>query len=347
MKKISVLIAVRNEEQNILSCLNHLDKSIAKFYQKESQDNFEIEILVGDDNSEDKSAEIIKEFIQKNEKLNFTYFNIENENNLKGKVKVVSQLIDISEGETIILLDADIFVTQNWLKELLTNFYQNDAIKMLMGTTIPKLDSNTFQTLDWIFGQGVLAMFSTLGFPQTAMGNNLIFDKKIYQEIGGYQNIEFSVTEDLALFKAFGCWWGHQKRQDNFFTHLFSPNALAFTESEPTLKDWILQRHRWLVGAWQFSNSIKKVILLIYLFRALIFIGMLLSGQIYIVLSVVCLLAINFFLLLSFFVRLKLKISFSTLFQILFFSLSESILYFLVGIYFLTSKKVKWKGREF
>ena len=280
------------------------------------------------------------------------YFKIDKENNLKGKVSIVSQLIDISEGESIILVDADVFVTPNWLNELITNFYKNEQTKMVMGTTIPKVESHFFaklQMIDWLFGQGVLAIFSTLGFPQTAMGNNLMFDKKIYQNLGGYKKIEFSVTEDLALFKGFGNWWKYQKRQGNkhhFFTHLFNSDALAFTESEPTLKDWILQRHRWLTGAWQFSNFFKKSLLLLYLFRILFFIGIILSGNVYLIYLIFFLVGINFLLTLSFFIRLKLKVSFSILFQILVFCLVESFFYALVGIYFLTNKKVSWKGRE-
>lgn len=356
MKKISILIAVRNEEQIILSCLENLEVSINEFYKTEKNaTNFEIEILLGDDNdevTEDKSAEIIQEFIEINQNTNYTYFKIDkikeelNQNNLKGKASVIYQLINHSEGETIILLDADILVNQDWLKEAVKTYYQNDKIKMVMGTTIPsfnqKIFFTSFQAIDWILGQGILAIFSKLGFPQTAMGNNLIFDKKIYQELGGYEKIEFSVTEDVALFKAFQSYI-----KSPFFIHLFNSESLAFTEAEPTLKDWILQRHRWFSGAWQFSNFFMKTALLIYLFRVIFVLGIILNGNLYLILSIFIILGINFLLIISFFRQLKLKISFAILLQIFLFCLIESFLYFLVGIYFLKTKKVKWKGREF
>ncbi|PIY11677.1 MAG: hypothetical protein COZ18_03400 [Flexibacter sp. CG_4_10_14_3_um_filter_32_15] len=384
MKKISILIAVRNEEKIILSCLENLKQAIHEFYEEEkNKQNFEIEILLGDDNSDDKSAEIINNFIIKNQKLYVSYFKIEknndekiNKNNLKGKVNVIHQLISHSEGETIILLDADILVNQNWLKELVSNFYKNDKIKMAMGTTIPKTNKElsrpnrhqqhiNFQIIDWIFGQGILVIFSKLGFPQTAMGNNFIFDKSIYQEIGGYESIEFSVTEDVALFKAFQnhCrWWEHQQwheqncqtlqsvrqlKNNQFFLQLFNSKSLAFTEAEPTLRDWILQRHRWFCGAWQFSNFLKKTVLLAYLFRIIFFIGIILSRNFYLVFLVFVSLGINFLLIISFFIKLKLKIYFAILLQIFIFCLTESFFYMLVGIHFLKTKKVKWKGREF
>ncbi|AFM03661.1 glycosyl transferase [Bernardetia litoralis DSM 6794] len=411
MKKISILIAVRNEENIILLCLEKLKKAINFFYKiEENKTNFELEILIGDDNSNDKSSKIIKHFIEKNQDVKCKYYEII-QNNLKGKVNVIHQLINHSEGETIILLDADILVNQNWLQELVKTYYQNDKIKMVMGTTIPKNSSvvvdilakrdqqqffTTFQIIDWIFGQGVLAIFSKLGYPQTAMGNNLIFDKKIYQEIGGYEKIEFSVTEDVALFKAFqnylnGRWWGHQQRQKNncqifqsvrqlekqkktyhcsclhartinkkqFFIQLFNADSLAFTETEPTLKDWILQRHRWFCGAWQFSNFIKKGILIAYLFRIIFLLGIIiaiiLSGNLYLILSIFITLGVNFLLIILFFIKLKLKINLlpssvsppTTILQIIIFCLIEPFLYFLVGIHFLKTKKVKWKGREF
>ncbi|WP_338792980.1 glycosyltransferase [Bernardetia sp. MNP-M8] len=386
MKKISILIALRNEERIILSCLENLKRAINEFYQGEkNKNNFEIEILLGDDNSDDKSAEIINEFIKKNQNTNYTYFKIDkvlnkiNQNNLKGKVNVIHQLINQSEGETLILLDADILVNQNWLQELIKKYYQKESIKMVMGTTIPKINQESFftnfQTIDWIFGQGVLAIFSKLGFPQTAMGNNLAFDKKIYQELGGYENIQFSVTEDVALFKAFqnyinGCWWRQQQKKQNcqtlqsvrqvsnpqknknqFFLQLFNSKSLAFTEAELTLKDWILQHHRWFCGAWQFSNFIKKGLLITYLFRIIFFIGIVvgifLGGNSYLILAVFTILGINYLLILSFLVKLKLKISLSIFLQVFLFCLLEQFLYLLVGIHFLKTKKVKWKGREF
>ncbi len=376
MEKISILIAVRNEEQLIFSCLDNLKTSITHFNRTEkNKNNFEVEVLIGDDNdqnTEDKSAEIIKKFIEINQNQNFNYFKINkeknNQNNLKGKANVIYQLINYSEGETLILLDADVLVNQYWLNELVKTYYQNKEIKMVMGTTIPKIITQinqktflqSFQTIDWISGQGMLAFFSKLGFPQTAMGNNLVFDKKIYQQLGGYEKIEFSVTEDVALFKAFqnyirekNCQTLQSVRQlenkntNQFFTHLFNSNSLAFTEAEPTLKDWILQRHRWFSGAWQFSSFFSKIILLIYLFRIVFVLGIILSGSTYLILSFLVVLLINFSLIILFLRQLKLKISFSIILQTILFCITESFMYSLLGIYFLKTKKVRWKGREF
>lgn len=356
MKKISILIAVRNEEQLILSCLKNLKQATNQFYKEEQKKtNFEIEILIGDDNSSDSSAEIINGFISENHNSEYKYFKIDKENNLKGKVNVIHQLINHAEGETIILLDADILVNPNWLSELITNFYKNDKTKMVMGTTIPKINQKTFftifQTIDWIFGQGILYIFSKIGFPQTAMGNNLIFDKKIYEEIGGYEKIEFSVTEDVALFKAFQ----NHLKNNQFFLQLFNSKSLAFTEAEPNLKNWILQRHRWFCGAWQFSNFFKKGILLIYLFRIIfligIVVGIILSANSYLIFVILIGLGINFLLIILFFIKLKLfplSVSSSTnILPILIFCLTEPFLYALVGIHFVKTRKVKWKNREF
>ena len=372
MKKISILIAVRNEERIILSCLENLKTAINHFYKEEkNKSNFKLKILIGNDNDEktkDKSAEIINYFIQSNENSNYKYVKIDksNQKNLKGKANVIHQLINHSEGETIILLDADVLVNKNWLLELVEIYYKNDNTRMVMGTTVPivkkvnqKSFFNNFQTIDWILGQGILSIFSKLGFPQTVMGNNLVFDKKIYQEIGGYEKIQFSVTEDVALFKAFQnhCQTLKSVRELNkqnknqFFIHLFTPNSLAFTEAESNLKNWILQRHRWLCGAWQFSNFFKKTFLLLYLFRIIFFIGIVTSGNNHLILTaliaLLIILGINFLLSSFFLVKLKLNISFFIFLHILTFCLIESFLYALVGIYFLKTKKVKWKGRKF
>jgi cellulose synthase/poly-beta-1,6-N-acetylglucosamine synthase-like glycosyltransferase len=137
-------------------------------------------------------------------------------------------------------------------------------------------------------------------------------------------------------------------RQTNqFFIHLFNSESLAFTESEPTLKDWVLQRHRWFSGAWQFSNFFAKTALLIYLFRVIFVLGIVLSGNFYLIISFIFILIINFLLIILFLIQLKIKISFSIILQIILFCITESFLYSLIGIHFLKTKKVQWKGREF
>jgi cellulose synthase/poly-beta-1,6-N-acetylglucosamine synthase-like glycosyltransferase len=158
--------------------------------------------------------------------------------------------------------------------------------------------------------------------------------------------VQFPRTEQ----KSYRCSCPHERHTNQFFVQLFNSDSLAFTEAEPTLKDWILQRHRWFCGAWQFSNFIKKAVLLIYLFRiiflVIILLGIILSNNFNLILSIFIILGINFLLISSFFRQLKLKINLSIFVQIIIFCLLEPFLYSLIGIHFLKTKKVKWKGRE-
>ena len=63
---VSVLLAVRNEEENIIACLNALDNMD---YPKDR-----IEILIGDDLSDDSTNSIIQNYIS--DKTNFKIFPI-------------------------------------------------------------------------------------------------------------------------------------------------------------------------------------------------------------------------------------------------------------------------------
>ena len=88
--KVSILLAARNEEANIERCLKSLD---ALQFPKEN-----LEICIGDDDSSDKTAEIIQAYIK--EKPQFKYYKISQQTDgLKGKANVLAQLAHVTTGD--------------------------------------------------------------------------------------------------------------------------------------------------------------------------------------------------------------------------------------------------------
>ena len=106
MKKynISIIIPLYNCEKYILQCLTSIKNQ--KFY------NYEVIII--DDGSNDCSGQICKEFIEKNKLNNFQYIKKKN----GGASSARNYGIKISTGEKIAFIDADDFVTDNYLEEL-------------------------------------------------------------------------------------------------------------------------------------------------------------------------------------------------------------------------------------
>lgn len=250
---ISILVAVRNESANIISCLQSLQnlnygKNNAKDYRNQN-----IEILIGNDNSEDNTEELIQNFIA--DKPHFQLVTIKIQvAKLHGKPNVLAQLAHQAKGEWLFFTDADVQVPIDWIEEMLC--HEKHEIALITGFTsiIPTTFFESLQALDWTFYLGCMHIFSSLNLPLTAMGNNMAVRKQVYDVVGGYENIAFSVTEDYALFKII-------TTQGFGFQQLASEKVLALTKPSASLSDFIQQRQRWLGEFRNFPTWIKAMIL--------------------------------------------------------------------------------------
>jgi 1,2-diacylglycerol 3-beta-glucosyltransferase len=122
--------------------------------------------------------------------------------NLRGKTNAIAQGMNTAKGELVLFTDADCRVPPSWVKE--TVKYFGDDTGIVGGFTL--LNANRsfegIQALDWLFLFGLASATSGLKIPLTAVGNNLAVRMRAYKEVGGYENIPFSVTEDYALVQA-------------------------------------------------------------------------------------------------------------------------------------------------
>ncbi len=245
---ISILIAARNEEQHIESCLQSI---IEMDYP-----NDKIEVLIGNDNSTDNTEKTVLAFIAKNKtKIQLKIYNItEQVGKAKAKANVLAQLAHQAKGEYFFVTDADITVNKNWVKTILKSFAGKTGI--VSGTTVMKNDSSILQKYDWLYFSSLLKAISNFGIPVTAVGNNMAIKREAYFATGGYEQIDFSITEDLALYTAI-------RKQGYSSLNLMDKGSLNFTSPAKNLETLFNQRKRWLAGA-SGLNIITKLILFYY-----------------------------------------------------------------------------------
>ena len=264
--KITIWIAARNEENNILNCL----KSIENLdYPTES-----LQILIGNDNSTDNTFLVISEFIK--DKSQFQLIDIQNViNNQRGKANVLANLYEHSTGEYFLICDADITVNPNWLKGMIANFEKDSSIGHQVGITSIKgnLIWHHFQSIDWLHALTLLKISADLKIPLTGLGNNSAVTRKAYEATGGYAKIPFSITEDFALF--------HEVVKKGFgFKNTINQEVFNQTLPITTLKDFLHQRKRWMVGALQCPWWIVSLLFLQALFLPiLVIIGFVFSWK--------------------------------------------------------------------
>lgn len=230
---VSIVIAARNEEKNIGACLQslaHLEYPTAK-----------LEIIVVNDNSTDSTVDIIRDYVITHPSIK-TLTARQGTDRLRGKANAIAQGIDVSSGEIILMTDADCMVPQSWVRTTVQNY--SDDIGVVAGLTLlhPTGWFAGMQSLDWAYILALASAAMALNYPLSCIGNNFSFRRKAYDEVGGYRGIQFSVTEDFALFKAMTLSrrWGYR--------YPLEKEALVFSNACATILELYRQKRRWGVG---------------------------------------------------------------------------------------------------
>lgn len=324
---VSILIAARNEEKNILPCL----QAIARL----SYPACDLEVLIGNDGSEDQTAELVRNFIL--DKPGFSLTNITHTiGQARGKANVLAQLVLKSAGDHIFITDADVQVPPYWIEAMLEACQPDTGI--VTGTTLVAGNSlfHTLQSLDWLFAQGLIHLALRFGIPVTALGNNMMVTRKAYLATGGYEKVPFSVTEDFALFR--------EVVKHRFgFAQVVQTQALAFTKPAANLRELLQQRKRWIKGAF----GLPAPLVMVLIFQAL-FLPLLIALVFRLPLLAVGIFMLKFFfqIVILFWMSKKLK-QFCLLPYLFLFEPYYSLVSLVSLLYYLLPGKIVWKGREY
>lgn len=327
---VSVVVAARNEEENIERCVNSL---LELDYPKDK-----LEIIIANDGSTDRTEEIVRSLQRNNP--NLILLNIETSiNNLKGKTNALAQAIDKAKGEIIFMTDADCAVPKTWIKGMLKYFDEETGVAS--GITIVESGKILYglQSLDWAFLLGVAASVGKLFKPVGCIGNNMVFRKKAYLEFGGYQNLRFSITEDLSLFKAI--------TSSGKWKYAFPVDIETLVISKPlkTWKEIYYQKKRWGTGG--LDTGLLGIIVMLggYVFHLLLLLSPFFVNNLH---SLLLALILKFLVDGSFLFKILKKFKKTSLLKYLPFFELYYIVYvvFLPFIVFFGGKTV-WKERQY
>jgi cellulose synthase/poly-beta-1,6-N-acetylglucosamine synthase-like glycosyltransferase len=245
--KVSILIAARNEAENIIQCLTSLSNLN---YPSEL-----LEVLIGDDNSADETAKLVTTYIQ--DKPNFRLISIkERLGTTKGKANVLAHLTKAATAEYFFITDADMVLPENWITAMLARLTPETGIVTGITTVNGRNFFARMQQLDWLQALGFIQVVSDLGLSVTTMGNNMLITRQAYESTGGYENMPFSITEDIQLFN-------EVLKQGYTSINVFKPETLAVTQPIKTFKALLHQRKRWMRGTTHLP-AFMKVFFTIY-----------------------------------------------------------------------------------
>ncbi|HRE41056.1 MAG TPA: glycosyltransferase [Ignavibacteria bacterium] len=328
---VSVIIAARNEKDNITRCINSLKKI--------KYDKSLYEIILVNDKSTDNTKELM--YLASGNDKNIIIIDSRNSesSNLKGKANAIDTAIEIAKGDIILTSDADCEISPDWIIE--TAKYYDSKTAMVCGFTNIKYTESLFfkmQALDWVYLLSLASGSTGINNTLSCIGNNLSFRKSVYLEVGGYEGIEFSVTEDFALMRAIF------KLKKYKIKYPVNEKSVVWTEGCKDLKTLYKQKKRWLKGGLKINLLGYIIGFELYIMNLTLIFGLFfLDPLIYI-----ALIAIKFFSELLIMIPVIFRLKLKNLFQyFLFFEIYFAVYGLLLPFSFLFGNKIDWKGRKF
>jgi chlorobactene glucosyltransferase len=192
--RISVLIPARNEESKIGPCARSLLE----------QDYRNFQVIVLDDNSGDRTGEILREFMKKDSRLQVIQGKPLPPGWL-GKHWACHQLYQAADGEYLMFTDADTVHTPQTLSNAAAAMAEEKAD---MISIIPRhiLGSFSEKLVMPFFALGVFAVIPLLSrfrprsvTNMSSSGKLMMFRRRAYELSGGFEGIRQNVLDDLEL----------------------------------------------------------------------------------------------------------------------------------------------------
>ncbi|MBD3289671.1 glycosyltransferase [candidate division KSB1 bacterium] len=255
---VSVVVAARNEEQNIGNLLSDLTRQT---YPAE-----QYEIIVVDDGSVDATHDIGMSFSKEYPNVKIIDAVPDPDQTLVAKKNAIHQGIIASGGEIILMTDADCRVKSQWIETMVSYFTPETGMVVgfsQLGTKndhrplFEKLQATDFLAL-LAGAQGSI----NLNFPLAATGQNLAYRKSAYLQVDGFKDIGHRVSgDDVLLLQLI------HNRTD--WEIRFAPDEASFNTSLPeeNLKDLINQRKRWASnGSYQLKLNKKFFVIVVNTF---------------------------------------------------------------------------------
>ncbi|MBO2537711.1 glycosyltransferase family 2 protein [Rummeliibacillus suwonensis] len=276
---VSVFIPAHNEEIVIAQTLQAMSRL---HYPKEKLD-----VIVINDNSSDRTGEIAQSF---HEKYSFIrVIETHGENKGKGKSSALNEALKQSDGEVIVVYDADNTPEKMAVWYLVMGLINDPKAAAVVGkfrvinaartwlTRFINIETICFQ---WMAQGGRWNWFKVTTIP----GTNFAIRRSIIKSLGGWDVKALAEDTELTI------------RVYNQGYHIrFFPKAITWEQEPETLKVWWKQRTRWARGNQyvvlkflrQFMTLKRKSIIfdLFYFFFTyfLFFFGVIISNVLFII----------------------------------------------------------------
>ncbi len=225
-EKTTIIIPAYNEEKSIARTI---ESALSLDYKKEN-----LEIIIVDDGSRDKTYEIAKRFESEKSPI-VKVFTREN----GGKGSALNFGIEKANGEIIVTMDADTFVQPDVLKKINGYFYNKEVMCVCPSMRIhePKSILQRIQQIEYYLGVFLRKSFASMNAIHITPGAFSAYRKSFFEQHGGFE--VGNLTEDMELALRIQ---NKKKVIENV------PDAIVHTIAPAKFRELLFQRRRWYAG---------------------------------------------------------------------------------------------------
>lgn len=326
---VSIIIPAKDEENNIEECINALMKSD---YPTNCY-----EVIVVNDQSNDKTKTILNDLQLKYPNLKPVHIDSGFKKAIQGKPGALDVGIESAVNDFLLFTDADCIVNKNWIKSIVKTFVNNQS-DLVASFTLVEYNKffGKFQAVEWLMSHTMASGGIGFGFTLGCFGNNMAITKKMYQKLGGYKKIPFSVTEDLALLQAVDKIGGK-------LDYICTEQSTVKTKPIDTVINYMKQRKRWALGGrslgWKAVSFVITSLLIWISAIVSLSVGNLFLASMILLLKVVS----DVILVIPSIITVK-------EYKLIPYVIPSSIIFLLVELLLpilILDKKVEWKGNTF
>ncbi|MCK4312776.1 MAG: glycosyltransferase, partial [Candidatus Cloacimonetes bacterium] len=254
--RVSVVIAARNESENISRLLTSL--------VNQSYPINLYEVIIADDDSSDNTTEIVKTFSKKWNNIKLIQVKGRKEA-VSPKKNALSQAIETSDGEVLLSTDADCIVGKYWIESMVAGFNENE---MVIGFSRTKINNwkkshliQKFEHFDFLTMFIVAAGAISSGKYFSCSGQNIGYKKSDFQAVCGFEKIKHIVSgDDINLMQLF-------RKSKMKVEFAFSTHSFVYTKAVDNLLQLLRQRSRWASNMkWQIILNPEFFIYLLSVF---------------------------------------------------------------------------------
>ena len=224
---LAVLVPAYNEEKVICATIRSLLSS----------DGADLDIIVVDDGSSDRTAEIARRAFSDDNRVRV--FKKEN----GGKAAALNFALLHTSAEVVVAIDADTVLAEDAIR-LLVRHFEDTAVGAVAGTAVVGNQITLmarFQALEYVTSQNLdrraFECVNAIGVVPGAIG---AWRREALVQVGGYAHDTLAEDADVTIAIERSRW-----------KILYEPRAIAFTEAPETVRAFLKQRFRWMFGTLQ------------------------------------------------------------------------------------------------